>query len=96
MSDGLLIDWLGGNCPVQAEGTVDGRPFYFRARGQRWSLEVADETGRLDYWHSPDSRSWFYQEPWGEGDYAAGWMPESDARDMIDKGVAIWRSQRQS
>ena len=30
-----------GACPVQAEGTVDGLPFYFRARGGEWTLSVA-------------------------------------------------------
>jgi hypothetical protein len=27
-----------GACPVEYEGTVDGVPFYFRARGQRWQF----------------------------------------------------------
>ena len=30
-----------GTCPVQAEGTIDGYPFYFRSRHARWSLQVA-------------------------------------------------------
>lgn len=29
-----------GNCPVQAEGTIDGFPFYFRARGGSWKLSI--------------------------------------------------------
>ena len=33
----LMIDWCGGNCPVQAEGKINGKPFYFRARGECWS-----------------------------------------------------------
>ena len=31
----LAIDWIGGNCPVQAEGTIDGKRFYFRSDVQR-------------------------------------------------------------
>ena len=27
------ISYAGGNCPVQIEGHVKGKPFYFRARG---------------------------------------------------------------
>jgi len=30
-----------GSCPVQAEGTISGYPFYFRSRHARWSLHVA-------------------------------------------------------
>ena len=31
--------------PVQAEGTVAGRPFYFRARHEEWTFAVAEATG---------------------------------------------------
>lgn len=36
----IIIDSFGGNCPVQAEGTIDGKPFYFRARGSSWSMSI--------------------------------------------------------
>ena len=36
----LDIHSLGGNCPVQAEGLIDGHPFFFRARGAHWSMTV--------------------------------------------------------
>jgi hypothetical protein len=31
----------GGQCPVQAEGKINGLPFYFRSRGANWSLSIA-------------------------------------------------------
>jgi hypothetical protein len=31
--------------PVQAEGDVGGRPFYFRARHDEWSFAVAERAG---------------------------------------------------
>lgn len=40
----LIITSLGGVCPVQAEGTINGKPFYFRARHGKWSLDIADST----------------------------------------------------
>ena len=30
-----------GQCPVQAEGKINGLPFYFRSRGASWSLSIA-------------------------------------------------------
>lgn len=36
----LIIASLGGNCPVQATGTVAGVPFYFRARHGHWRVEI--------------------------------------------------------
>lgn len=29
--------------PVQAEGTVDGHPFYFRARHDTWEFAISDD-----------------------------------------------------
>lgn len=31
-----------GKFPVQAEGKIDGFPFYFRSRGGHWSLSIAN------------------------------------------------------
>ena len=86
MVESLVIDWLGGNCPVQAEGKVDGQEFYFRARGSRWSFSV----GGSDVIVSPD---WFYEEPYGLGPFDAGWMTEDEARAFIDKAVALYRGR---
>ena len=38
---GLVVDYFGGQCPVQAWGTLLGFPFYFRARHAHWSFAVA-------------------------------------------------------
>jgi len=36
----LVIESIGGVCPTQAEGEMDGHPFYFRARHGNWDLCV--------------------------------------------------------
>mgnify|MGYP001570443230 CR=1 FL=1 len=36
----IIYKSLGGNCPVQAEGTINGHGFYFRSRGEYWYLYV--------------------------------------------------------
>lgn len=83
--EGLVIDTLGGNCPVQAEGTLDGKEFYFRARGERWSFAVGG-----DVIMSPE---WYHEEPYGDEPFAAGWMTEEEARGFIDKAVALYRGR---
>ena len=40
MKHKLVIDWLEGYCPVQAEGTYNGLPLYFKARWQTIYLEI--------------------------------------------------------
>lgn len=81
---GIVIDWLGGNCPVQAEGTIDGKPFYFRSRGAFWSLDIGDG----DIIVNPE---WHHEEPYGTWP-DAGWITEDEARAFIQKGADLWRS----
>lgn len=76
----LQIETIGGNCPVQAEGTIDGVPFYFRARGRRWSMGIGgDPVGEPE---------WLCQCSWGDGPgdnrFAAGWMSEVEALRLIE------------
>ena len=39
----IKIEAIGGNCPVQAHGTILGTEFYFRARGQSYSLAIGED-----------------------------------------------------
>lgn len=41
LPEGVEVVTFGGYAPVQADGYVDGLPFYFRARGEHWSFQVA-------------------------------------------------------
>ena len=84
---GIKIDCLGGTRPAQGEGTVEGSPFYFRARGNRWSMSI----GGTDVVGSPD---WYYEEDYGDTPFAAGWMDEGAALCCIGKAIAMWRATR--
>lgn len=72
----VVIDMIGGNCPVQAEGTVCGKSFYFRARGDEWRMNIGGEDVILD----PE---WSYSQPYGSGPYDAGWMTVEEAEAFI-------------
>jgi hypothetical protein len=80
----LVIDALYGNCPVQAEGTVGGKPFYFRARGEHWSFRVAepgeDPVGEA-YWER-------YRDYHVGEQFAAGWMETEEALAFIESAAA--------
>jgi hypothetical protein len=71
----LIIDGIGGNCPVQGEGTFDGKPFYFRARHESWSIGVGGEP--------VGNPEWYASKDWGDGPFKAGWMPVETAREII-------------
>lgn len=82
----IVIDWIGGNCPVQAEGAINGKSFYFRARGERWRMFI----GGSDVVMDPE---WFYEEPYGEEKFAAGWMSEEEALGFIRKAAEMYVRQ---
>ena len=86
---GIELEFLGGNCPVQGEGTIDGKAFYFRARGQSWTMGI----GGSDPSGSPE---WFYEEGYGDGPFDAGWMAVDEARALMEKAVGLWRGGRPS
>lgn len=95
---GIQIDMLGGNCPVQAKGLIDGEPFYFRARWEGWSLSIGsdhEDNSNFTGVHGRDvvgNPRWYHEEEWGDGPYDAGWMPEDEARRMILKGTLLFRA----
>lgn len=80
----LVIDWIGGNCPVQAEGKIDGKLFYFRARGDSWALEIGGSGSDI-------VAEWRHEEHYGTWP-EAGWMTEDEARAFINKAVDLYRS----
>jgi hypothetical protein len=41
----LRYTYTTAAAPVQAEGMLEGRPFYFRSRHQEWTFAVAERDG---------------------------------------------------
>jgi hypothetical protein len=80
----LTIETIGGNCPVQAEGTIDGKPFYFRARGRGWSIGIGgNPIGHPRDMREADRPDWYvecFYTSWPN----AGWMTEDEARRLIE------------
>jgi hypothetical protein len=81
------IAWLDGFCPVQAEGFINGVPFYFRARGMTVAIYVGAGPDLLG---SPD---WHYAESYGDSPFAAGWMDLDAARAFIDKAAQLYAAR---
>lgn len=71
----LKITYLGGQCPVQAEGTVDGVPFYFRARHRHWTFTAGADPLNED--------EFYISNVYGTGPHDAGYMPEEVALGII-------------
>lgn len=82
----IIIQELGGNCPVQGGGTVDGKEFYFRARGKSWTMGIGG-----DVVGNPD---WSYRQPYGTGDFDAGYMSEDEARAFIHQAAGQYLAEQ--
>lgn len=93
-ADGISVLWLSGLCPVQSQGLIDGHPYYWRARGDEWSVQIAHEKSfnvedaiTLDM-----SKIWVYREEYGVVP-DAGYMPFIEALQFIEKAVNKWRGK---
>lgn len=88
---------ISGMCPVQGDGTIDGHPWYFRARGSRWEMVIAEDRDGdpLDCYGGtrgfPAAPGWWMREPWGTG-FDAGYMTPDEAWECASKGFAAFRT----
>ena len=82
----LEFNGIGGNCPVQSEGKWYGRPYYFRARGDRMQMHIAvnSDTEALD------DDAWYYEEDFGDGPYDAGWAEHHECLAFMARAFAKW------
>jgi len=87
----LIIDYIGGMCPVQAEGTIDGTPFYFRARGAKWEIGIGLDavSACLD---RGEAGGWYKREPYGEN-FKAGYMPVKETIAFIEQCAKEYLSE---
>lgn len=95
----LVIEYMSGLCPVQANGTLDDQySWYFRARYDYWEF-ILEPIGTEPLEHYFRKRkaedgtvvnldaTFYYHEFWGEkGGFDAGYMPFEEAAKFI------WRS----
>lgn len=92
---GIVFDEIGGNCPLQAEGSFDQQRFYFRARYNRWRFHAW--TGSEHYQDAENCDEWVVERPYGTDRFDAGWMHQHEAIhficDCVDEYRAAEREQ---
>ena len=92
MSGGLRVDAIGGLCPVQADGTVDGVPFYFRSRGDRWQMAIGEKPVDVTLgW----ADGWLREAEYGTWP-DAGYMPIEEAEEIIIRCAAEYMKETQT
>ena len=83
---------IGGFCPVQGQGTVDGLNWYFRARHDSWSFEVWREAFGPGGALPPGPQLWWAQAEYDQDDGDASWMRSSHAWQYIEASIATGRA----
>jgi hypothetical protein len=84
---GLVIGHIAGMTPVQGEGTVNGLPFYFRARGRHYSFSVAatPDADPVAVGFGDGEPGYHVRHPWGDEPFAAGFMSFEVAERLINE-----------
>lgn len=91
---GISVSSWGGTCPYQAKGKIDEYPFYFRARGDEWTLEVlVDRENQGEYQDWPESKTWFFGQDYHAGLGAAGHITDDEFAGFINIGAVAFRDR---
>ena len=83
--DAPIRGCIHSNAPVVGEGTVAGRYFAFRARGEGWIFAIVDEPDQsaLSAVFGSDPPEFVRMGEYGTSPYAASWMPYQEAEEII-------------
>ena len=85
--------------PVQAEGTLDGHPFYFRSRGDQWAFSLSEEPELdpvfIESAESASGRGYYLEGPYGApGTSEASYMPLAEARTVFEECARRYRADQ--
>lgn len=75
----LVVTWVGGACPTQSEGTMNGQPYYFRARHGNWDLHMGGKAHIFE----PEMVI-------SGNDPTVGWMEDGDVIEILRNGARIF------
>jgi hypothetical protein len=80
--------------PVQAEGTICGKPFYFRSRHEHWSFAVSEDPAvdpvDIVTVEQGTAHGFFAEERYGETAFAASYMPIAEAEQLIERYAEMY------
>ena len=89
-------NWNGsikGETPLQGYGLVDNHSWYFRARGESWSMQIAKDK-QIDRQFLPlvglRCSGWLIKELWGTWP-DSGYMKEDEAWNLIENTIKKFR-----
>lgn len=98
LCDSVTVESRLPAVPVEYIGKVDEKQYYFRSRGNRWMMVIADSVddaleaaGANDPLKHADFLS---VGRYGVDQFDAGYMPLEQAEEIIRRCVRLWRNSR--
>jgi hypothetical protein len=98
LCDGVTVVSRLGAAPVEYTGKADHKEYYFRSRGRRWSIAIADtvdeavEAGGVN--QPLELADLFCVGRYGDEAFDASYMALEQAEGIIRRCVRLWRSAR--
>lgn len=96
LCDGVSVESRIPGVPVEYTGKALDKEYYFRSRGKRWRMSIAetvdqavDATGVDDPLHVAE---FFCAGRYSDKEFAAGYMPLEQAEEIIRRCVKLWRA----
>ena len=79
----LKFGFTKTSAPVQAKGTVEGFPFYFRARHEFWTFAVYTDPKHHPAEIASEAERFFLEGAYGIGTFDASYMPLEEAERIM-------------
>jgi hypothetical protein len=79
---GMVVGRAHGRAPVQSYGVIDGRDYYFRSRGEHWSMSIGASASKPD---------WYYEERYGTWP-EAGSISDDQVYNFIAEAASKFRA----
>lgn len=81
--------------PLQIEGNVNGKAFYFRARWDQWTFAISydDKVHPAKILSSKDGFFFRCGDVGESGGYAASWMSVDEAMDIIARCIRSYNEE---
>lgn len=90
LCDGVTVESRLPGTPVEYIGKADGKAYYFKARGSRWKMVIA-ENAEACIAATREQASFYCTGHYGKDEFAAGYMPLEQAEAIIRHCVQLWR-----
>jgi hypothetical protein len=79
--------------PVQAEGTINGKAFYFSSRHEHWTFAVSEDSKISPIDIQSSEQGFFIERQYGNKSFDASYMTLDEAKRIIENCAEMYLSK---